>query len=425
MSYLSIENLESDNDQYITKNDLIIAQKILSNKIDNIESKMDAILYSMNSLIKYNTSIDKKLNYIMNKIDKELFTEERSSKENKMNLSKRSEDKELFTGQKVEENTMNLSKRSEDKELFSGERSSKENTMNLSKRSEDKELFSGERSSKENTDNHCNSDLNKYDIEETKETKKINETKEINEIKKINETSEINEIKEKKLNNYRSLISSGVKLHKSPGRIKNRSTERLRFKIDEIQKKDTINLSERISENKIENKELFSEKKMEENTYKDKELSNEIKIKDESDNLERKKKVTKNIERYKDIKREVFNLDKSYVKKCLNETCIEDDIKIFKKIYIENVPKEYYPIRNFRKKLQYWLDGHMNDDICGNYIKDTLINNIESCYINVNKYEDYEDDTEQFMKNQEYISKMNEQKYKDRFLSMIIDIIKI
>jgi len=45
---------------------------------------------------------------------------------------------------------MNLSKRSGDKELFSEERSSKENTMNLSKRSGDKELFSEEKSSKEN-----------------------------------------------------------------------------------------------------------------------------------------------------------------------------------------------------------------------------------------------------------------------------------
>ena len=44
---------------------------------------------------------------------------------------------------KIEDNiiTMNLSKRSHDKELFSGERSSKENTMNLSKQSHDKEIF--------------------------------------------------------------------------------------------------------------------------------------------------------------------------------------------------------------------------------------------------------------------------------------------
>ena len=39
-----------------------------------------------------------------------------------------------------------------DKELFSGERSSYKNTMNLSERLRvDKELFSGERSSYENT----------------------------------------------------------------------------------------------------------------------------------------------------------------------------------------------------------------------------------------------------------------------------------
>jgi hypothetical protein len=54
---------------------------------------------------------------------------------------------------------MNLSERSRDKELFSGERNSKENTMNLSKDlSVDKELFSGELSSKENTNKNNNDD---------------------------------------------------------------------------------------------------------------------------------------------------------------------------------------------------------------------------------------------------------------------------
>jgi len=49
-------------------------------------------------------------------------------------------DKELFSGVQTKENTMNLWKDlSVDKELFSGEHSSKENTMNLSKRSRDKE----------------------------------------------------------------------------------------------------------------------------------------------------------------------------------------------------------------------------------------------------------------------------------------------
>jgi hypothetical protein len=72
-----------------------------------------------------------------------------------MNLSERLRvDKELFSGERSSyKNTMNLSERLRvDKELFSGERSSYENTMNLSERLRvDKELFSGERSSYKNT----------------------------------------------------------------------------------------------------------------------------------------------------------------------------------------------------------------------------------------------------------------------------------
>jgi exoribonuclease R len=78
--------------------------------------------------------------------------------ENTMNLSKCSRlDKELFSGERsYSENTINLSKCSiDDKELFSGERSYSENTINLSKCSiDDKELFSGERSYSENTDSY-------------------------------------------------------------------------------------------------------------------------------------------------------------------------------------------------------------------------------------------------------------------------------
>ena len=58
----------------------------------------------------------------------------------------------IYTDLSIEiDDTMNLSTQRGDKELFSGERSSKENTMNLSTQSGDKELFSGEQSSKENT----------------------------------------------------------------------------------------------------------------------------------------------------------------------------------------------------------------------------------------------------------------------------------
>jgi hypothetical protein len=253
---------------------------------------------------------------------------------------------------------------------------------------------------------------------------------------KNNKTKEI--IKESKLNNYRSLMSNNIKLNKSPARFKNRSTERARPKSENTLSVsgNTVSmntlLGNTVSGNNIEQSlEVNIEKKSNENTEKliekniNSNYENEYIPKIQLDILEKKKKCVKSIEKYKDIKKENFNIDSTFIKKCLDDTCVESDVKIFKKMYIEDVSKEYYPIRNFRKKLQYWLNGHMNEDIGGNYIKDTVIHNIETCYININKYDDYQDNAEQFIRNQEYIIKMNDQKYKDKFLSMITNIIKI
>ena len=97
---------------------------------------------------------------------------------------------------------------------------------------------------------------------------------------------------------------------------------------------------------------------------------------------------------------------------------------MFKKIYIENVPKEYYPIRHIKKKTQYWLDGHMNDDD-NNYVKDTILKNISMCYLKINLYENYTRDIDQFLKNQDHINNMFETKYKDKFFNNLLQIIHI
>lgn len=131
------------------------------------------------------------------------------------------------------------------------------------------------------------------------------------------------------------------------------------------------------------------------------------------------------VQTYKEIKKELYSLDKDFVKECLAMNNIDGEIKIFDKIYIENVSKEFYPIRNFRKKMQYWSNDHMIEDPSGNFIKNTIVENIENLYLSINKYENYEDNTEQFFKNQEYINKLSEVKYRERFLSLIIDLIKI
>jgi hypothetical protein len=93
---------------------------------------------------------------------------------------------------------------------------------------------------------------------------------------------------------------------------------------------------------------------------------------------------------------------------------------------IENIPKEYYPIRHIQKNLQYWLNNKMNDDdVNGTYIKNVILNNIENCYLKVNIFDNYENNMEQFLKNQEHINKLSENKYKDNFLNKIIPLINI
>ena len=129
---------------------------------------------------------------------------------------------------------------------------------------------------------------------------------------------------------------------------------------------------------------------------------------------------------YKELKKEFFDLDESFVKECLTNTSLNDDIRMFKKMYIDGISKEYYPIRHIKKKLQYWCDGRMiDDDSNGTYIKTILLKNIEECYFKINQYENYVNNIEQFLKNQEHISKLSEQKYKDKFLQKIIQIISI
>jgi len=129
---------------------------------------------------------------------------------------------------------------------------------------------------------------------------------------------------------------------------------------------------------------------------------------------------------YRELKIENFDLDQEFVKSCLLMNSINGDIRLFKRMYIDDVSKEYYPIRHIKKKFQYWINNHMEDDHTnGKYIKDVIIKNIETCYLKVNMYDNFLDNIEQFMKNQEHIDNITEQKYKDKFLMQITNILNI
>ena len=179
-------------------------------------------------------------------------------------------------------------------------------------------------------------------------------------------------------------------------------------------KKNYINLLQKNNSlNNIDN--IYNENIINEN------INNDVILKNNSS-----KEDIKNIFNYKELKRESFDLDNFFVKECLSNASLNDDIKMFKKMYIDDISKEHYPIRHMKKKFQYWCDGHMvDDDTNGTYIKNTILKNIEECYFKVNQYDNYTNDIEQFLKNQEHINKLSEQKYKDKFLQKIIQIISI
>ena len=130
--------------------------------------------------------------------------------------------------------------------------------------------------------------------------------------------------------------------------------------------------------------------------------------------------------KYIEVKVKHFDIDEKIIKKYLNMNSTNGDIQLFKKIYIENVAKEYIPIRHIKKKFQYWISDHMqDDDTNGEYIVNVVLKNIELCYMKVNNMDNYGDDIDQFLKNQEHINRLHDIKYKEKIMALIISHIDI
>jgi hypothetical protein len=121
-----------------------------------------------------------------------------------------------------------------------------------------------------------------------------------------------------------------------------------------------------------------------------------------------------NIEELKKCK---IELDDTIVKKSLESNSLSGDFEIIRHIYF-NVEKEAFPIQYIdKKKYKYWLNNKWNIDIDGEYIKDVLVCILNSCYLRYNKYDKYENNTDTYIKNQEYIGDIfKDEKYKTRLL---------
>jgi hypothetical protein len=121
-----------------------------------------------------------------------------------------------------------------------------------------------------------------------------------------------------------------------------------------------------------------------------------------------------------ELKKKKINIDDAIIKKSLENNSLSSDFEIIKNLYF-NDSKELFPIKFIEKKIyKYWLNNKWNTDIDGTYIKDVIINNLNSCYLRYNNYDRYKNNTDTYIKNQEYISMISsDEKYKTRLLNHI------
>ena len=128
-----------------------------------------------------------------------------------------------------------------------------------------------------------------------------------------------------------------------------------------------------------------------------------------------------------DIKINNFDLNIKFVQKCLDLNSLVGDTKIFKKMYLDGVNKELYPVRYINKKnYQYWYDNKWNNDVEGEYIKKVIVKNIQQCYLKANQYDNYgQSKMEQFLKNQTHLNKLSDDKYQCKWLTSIKQLIAI
>ena len=134
------------------------------------------------------------------------------------------------------------------------------------------------------------------------------------------------------------------------------------------------------------------------------------KIIDSIDNIE-KNIESKNVKNMpiRNFKKEKFELEDSTVKKILERASINGDYDMFKLMYL-NVDKELYPIKRVDNEYHYWNNGFYKDIDC-EHIKSVISSNLRHCYFKVNKYDECKENSDKFIKNQEHIDKLKDDKY--------------
>jgi hypothetical protein len=118
-------------------------------------------------------------------------------------------------------------------------------------------------------------------------------------------------------------------------------------------------------------------------------------------------------------------IDERIIKKYLEYVSVFGDVVLFKIFYLYKIKKENFPVQYINNKsVKYWKNGQWNIDEDCEYVRDTISDNIQRLYFKINKLENYNGNTDKFIRNQKHIHKLSDIKYKNEFMKQIRDYIK-
>ena len=148
------------------------------------------------------------------------------------------------------------------------------------------------------------------------------------------------------------------------------------------------------------------------------ELNSKIEILEfKVDNISNNKTIILNNNQIIPFKKEKFDLNDDIVRKLLERTNIQGDYEMFKLMYL-NTDKNLYPIKKtLNNDYQYWYNEGWNSDI--DYIKSVLSSNLRHCYLKINIYDMYKENSDKFIKNQEHIDNLSDDKYLTKLIEYI------
>lgn len=122
---------------------------------------------------------------------------------------------------------------------------------------------------------------------------------------------------------------------------------------------------------------------------------------------------------------QIEGIEPEFIRECLEKCDITGDIRLFRRLFIKNIPKDQQIVRylgnkNYQvKRNDLWIEDN------GNYIKGVLSKIFEKSYIVVNELEHYTGNIDQFLINQDHITQFDDDKYLEKLIGQISTIIDI